>query len=133
MPVVCDCGCACGRCSAPVCDCECHEFDGMTLSEIKDMVGEAVGLPPTMNYFAGAKNKETLFLWIRNQCTSSQMKKLLRLARARDSCPAYSFVPPLFKAGTTKTAINKRRVRNNSKVPAKRPKQTAKKRCATDA
>lgn len=135
MPVVCDCGCVCGRCSAPGCDCECHDFDSMTLSEIKDMVCEVVGLPPNMNHFACAKSKNTLFLWIRDQCTSSQIKKLLKLARARDSCPAYSFVLPLFKAGTTKTGIKKRRVSNTyAKAPAKKAKQTAKKRaCATNA
>lgn len=123
MPVVCDCcGCACGRCSAPGCDCECHEFDGMTLSEIKDMVGEVVGLSP--HYFACAPTKATLFLWIRTRCTSSQIKKLLTLARAQDSRFEYSFVPS-FKAGTRKTGIEKAKVGKTykkKKAPAKQKK-----------
>lgn len=61
-------------------------------------------------FFKHAVNKSTLFHGIRNLCTSSQIKKLLRLARARDSCSAYSFVPPSFNAGTIKTGIKKKTV-----------------------
>ena len=134
MPVVCECGCACGRCSDAGCDCECHEFDGMNLAEIKDIVGEAVGLPPKDNYFACAKNKETLFQWVRDQLTSSQLKTLLKFARRAQDGPVPHFVP-FFKSGTTTAGIKKRKVSNTYVKPqAKRAKPPAKKRaCATDA